>query len=126
MATGRANSIRKVNLTEKFGMFSDHWRQKIVAEVNDFYVKIAKLEGTFEWHRHDREDEFFLVLKGCLTVHLRDQEITLNEGELVVVPKGVEHLPVAPKEAWVMVLEPKSTVNTGDAGGDRTAAPEWI
>jgi len=126
MAMGRANSPCKVNLTEKFGMFSDHWKQKIVAEVNEFYVKIAKLEGSFEWHRHEREDEFFLVLRGRLTIHLRDQEIALNEGELVVIPKGVDHLPVAPEEAWVMVLEPKSTVNTGEVGGDRTAAPEWI
>ena len=116
----------KVNLIEKFGLFSEHWQQKIVAEVNDFYVKIAKLQGSFEWHRHIREDEFFYLVKGRLTIRLRDRDIALNEGELFVVPKGTEHLPVAPDEAWVMVLEPKTAVNTGEVTGDRTTAPEWI
>jgi len=116
----------KVNLTEKFGGFSEHWQQKIVAEVNDFYVKIAKLQGSFEWHRHEHEDELFYLVKGRLKIRLRDRDIALNEGELVVIPKGTEHLPEAQQEAWVMVLERKSTVNTGDAGGERTISPEWI
>lgn len=116
----------KVNLNEKFGLFSEHWKQKIVAEVNDFYVKIAKLQGSFEWHRHNEEDEFFYLVKGRLVIRLRDRDITLNEGELFVVPKGTEHLPVAPDEAWVMVLEAKTAVNTGEEVGARTVAPEWI
>ncbi len=116
----------KVNLNEKFGLFSEHWKQKIVAEVNDFYVKIAKLQGSFEWHRHNEEDEFFYLVKGRLVIRLRDRDITLNEGELFVIPKGTEHLPVAPDEAWVMVLEAKTAVNTGEEVGARTVAPEWI
>lgn len=126
MAEGVRSHPSKVNLAEKFGRFSEHWQQKIVAEVNDFYVKIAKLQGSFEWHRHEQEDELFYLVKGRLVIRLRDRDITLNEGELFVVPKGTEHLPVAEHEAWVMVLESKSAVNTGDAGGERTASPEWI
>jgi len=126
MVEGSKPGSNKVNLVEKFGHFSEYWQQKIVAEVNDFYVKIAKLKGSFEWHRHEREDELFYLVKGRLLIRLRDREITLNEGELFVVPKGTEHLPVAPDEAWVMVLERKTAVNTGDVGGERTVAPEWI
>jgi mannose-6-phosphate isomerase-like protein (cupin superfamily) len=126
MVEGGKAGPNKVNLVEKFGHFSEYWQQKIVAEVNDFYVKIAKLQGSFEWHRHEREDELFYLVKGRLLIRLRDREITLNEGDLFVVPKGTEHLPVAQNEAWVMVLEPKTAVNTGDVGGERTVAPEWI
>jgi len=116
----------KVNLEAKFALVEDFWKQKIVGQVNDFYVKIAKLRGSFVWHRHEREDELFLVTRGRLTIRLRDREISLGAGELFVVPRGVEHLPVADDEAWVLVLEAKSTVNTGDAGGARTDVAEWI
>jgi mannose-6-phosphate isomerase-like protein (cupin superfamily) len=125
VASGKSSPI-KVNLTEKFGRFREHWKPKIVGEVNDFHVKIVKLQGSFEWHRHEKEDELFLVTKGRMTVRLRDRDIPLEEGEFVVVPRGMEHMPVAPEEAWVVLLEPKSTVNTGDAGGERTVAPEWV
>jgi mannose-6-phosphate isomerase-like protein (cupin superfamily) len=105
---------------------AEQWTPKIVGEVNDFHVKLVKVQGSFEWHRHEKEDELFLVTKGRMTVRLRDRDISLEEGELVVVPRGVEHMPVAREEAWVVLLEPKSTVNTGDTGGNRTVSPEWI
>jgi mannose-6-phosphate isomerase-like protein (cupin superfamily) len=126
MAHGPEQPLEKVNLAAKFDLFQDHWKQKIVGQVNDLYVKIAKLKGAFVWHRHELEDEFFLVTKGRLTIRLRDREVALEPGEFFVVPRGTEHLPVAEEEAWVLVLEPRSTVNTGDAGGERTRPPEWI
>jgi quercetin dioxygenase-like cupin family protein len=126
MSEPHARPPVKVNLAEKFALFDERWSPKIVGEVNDFLVKVVKVQGTFEWHRHETEDELFLVTKGRLTVRLRDREIALSEGEFVVVPRGVEHMPVASEEAWVVLLEPKSTVNTGDAGGERTVAPEWL
>ncbi|MHB9144872.1 MAG: cupin domain-containing protein [Symbiobacteriia bacterium] len=119
--------IQKINLTQKFSRFTDHWSPKIVGEVNDAYVKLAKLEGTFDWHRHDAEDELFFVVKGRLVVRLRDQDIELAEGEMVVIPKGVEHQPVAAEEAHVLFLEPKSTLNTGNVRSARTVEKlDWI
>lgn len=118
--------VESVSLEEKFGMFSEHWKPKIVAEVNDSYVKIAKVSGEFVWHRHPEEDELFLVLKGRLTIRLRDRDVSLKEGELAVVPRGVEHMPFAEGEARLMLIEPKSTVNTGDESNERTAAAEWV
>lgn len=118
--------VEKIDLSEKFGLFSEQWSPKIVAEVNDVEVRLAKLEGEFVWHAHENEDEMFLVVRGDLTIRLRDGEVTLGEGQMVVVPRGVEHLPVAEKEVHVLVLTPKSTVNTGDTGGERTKAAEWI
>lgn len=115
-----------MNLNEKFGRFSEHWKPKIVGEVNDFYLKLVKFQGEFLWHRHEAEDELFLVARGAFTVRLRDREVRLREGEFFVVPRGVEHMPVAQEEAHVVLLERKSTVNTGDAGGERTVPPEWI
>src|SRR5690349_3156174 len=97
--------IEKVNLNEKFALFQDRWSPKIVGELNDSYVKLAKLKGEFLWHHHDVEDELFLVVRGTLTIKLRDGEIRLGEGELVVIPHGVEHLPVAEDEVWIMLLE---------------------
>ena len=114
------DEISKVNLAEKFGLFQERWSPKIVAELNDSYVKLARLQGEFVWHRHDAEDELFLVVKGRLRIRLRDGEVALNEGEMVVIPRGVEHLPVAEEEAQVMLLEPKSTLNTGNVRGERT------
>jgi mannose-6-phosphate isomerase-like protein (cupin superfamily) len=115
-----AKVIEKVNLAEKFTLFQDHWTPKIAGEVNDAYVKLVKLKGKFVWHQHELEDELFLVVKGRLTIKLRDGEIRLNEGELVIIPRGVEHLPIAEDEVHVLLLEPKSTLNTGDVRDERT------
>ena len=113
--------IQKINLSEKFASFSDQWSPKVIGEVNDAAVKLAKLEGAFEWHHHKDEDELFLVVKGQLTIKLRDQEdIVLSKGECVVIPRGVEHLPVAEREAHVLLFEPKTTLNTGEVESERT------
>jgi mannose-6-phosphate isomerase-like protein (cupin superfamily) len=116
----------KVNLAEKLDLFDEHWQPKIVARINDHEVRIAKVQGEFVWHKHDDTDDFFLVLEGRLTIQLRDRNIDLEEGELFVVPRGVEHCPRADEEAAVLLIEPAGTVNTGDAGGPRTAQPEPI
>ena len=119
--------IAKVCLAEKLNSFREHWSPKIVGEVNDSHVKLVKLAGEFVWHHHEREDELFLVLKGGLRMKLRDGEVEVNEGELIIVPRGVEHLPVADEETHVLLFEPKSTVNTGNVQGERTVAdPERI
>ena len=115
-----------VNITQKFELFDEHWQPKIVGELNDSYVKLAKLKGEFIWHHHEEEDELFFVVKGRLLIKLRDRDIWLKEGELVIIPKGVEHKPVATEEVHLMLLEPKSTVNTGNVGGERTVEAEWI
>lgn len=113
--------IRKVNLAQTFASFTDHWNPKIVGEVNDVAVKLAKLEGAFDWHYHEHEDELFLVVKGQLTIKLRDQEdVVLSEGEFVVIPRGLEHLPVADEEAHVLLFEPNTTLNTGNVENERT------
>ncbi len=112
--------ISKVNLKEKFGLFHDYWNPKIIEDLNDSHVKVVKLKGEFVWHRHDAEGELFLVTKGKLVIKLRDQDISLNEGELVVIPKGVEHLPIAEQEVHVVLIEPKATVNTGNVCNERT------
>lgn len=106
--------MEAVNLKEKFGLFNEPWSPHILGEVNDSYVKIARFKGEFEWHSHAHEDEMFLVVKGSITIRLRDKDVHLSEGEFTVIPKGVEHLPVAREEAWVMMFEPKTTVNTGE------------
>ncbi|HEV8488036.1 MAG TPA: cupin domain-containing protein [Blastocatellia bacterium] len=117
----------RISLSEKLALFSDYWSPKIVGEINDSHVKLVKLKGEFVWHHHENEDELFLVIKGKLLIKLRDGDVTLEEGEMAIIPRGVEHMPVAEEEAHVLLLEPKSTVNTGNAGGERTvAAPEWI
>ena len=115
-----------VNLGQKFGLFGEHWKPKIIAELNDSYVKAVKIEGEFVWHHHDNEDELFLVNKGRLTIKLREQDIVLSEGELVVIPKGTEHKPVAEGEVELLLLEPKTTLNTGNVRDERTADAEWI
>jgi mannose-6-phosphate isomerase-like protein (cupin superfamily) len=114
------------NLNRKLDLFDEHWQPKIVAQVNDYDVRIVKVKGEFVWHKHDHTDDFFLVLKGHLTIQLRDRNVELDEGELYVVPKGVEHCPRAEEEASVLLIEPSDTVNTGDAGGPLTAEPERI
>jgi mannose-6-phosphate isomerase-like protein (cupin superfamily) len=115
-----------VNLEDKFGRFADHWSPKILAKLNDYHVKAVKLLGEFVWHKHDETDELFLVTKGSLLIRFRDRDVTLGPGDLLVVPRGVEHLPVAEEECEVLLIEPAGTLNTGDAGGARTVEPEWI
>jgi len=112
----------KVNLNEKFARFHDLWSPKIAGEVNDSYVKLVKLKGEFLWHHHEKEDELFLIVKGRLTIRLRDRDVALEENEFFIVPKGVEHLPVAEQEAWILLLEPKTTLNTGNVSNERTVA----
>ena len=110
----------KISLQDKFSLFSEQWSPKIIGEINDSMVKIAKLQGEFLWHAHENEDEMFYVYQGELTVKLRDRDIVLRAGECLIIPKGVEHMPVAKEEAWVMMIEPKGTLNTGNAQSDRT------
>ena len=112
--------MEKINLGEKLARFSDHWSPKIVAELNGQHVKLVKVEGEFVWHKHDREDELFLVLRGSLAIHFRDRVVELGEGELCVVPRGDEHKPVARGEASVLLLEPAGTLNTGNVRDERT------
>ena len=114
--------IEKINLAEKFTRFADHWSPKIVGEVNDFHVKLVKLQGEFMWHHHDAEDELFLVVKGSLIMKFRDRDVPVEEGEFIIVPHGVEHKPVAESECHVMLLEPKATLNTGSVMNERTVA----
>jgi mannose-6-phosphate isomerase-like protein (cupin superfamily) len=118
--------VEVVNLEDKFARFSEHWSPKILARLNDYHVKAVKLRGEFVWHKHDETDELFLVTKGSLVIRLRDRDVTLGPGELLVVPRGVEHQPVAGEECEVLLIEPAGTSNTGDAGGARTVEPEWI
>jgi mannose-6-phosphate isomerase-like protein (cupin superfamily) len=115
-------TIGVVNLSKKLDSFQDFWSPKIVAELNDSFVKLVKLKGEFVWHHHDDEDELFLVLKGSLLMRLRDREIRVEPGEFVIIPRGVEHLPIAEDETQVLLLEPKSTLNTGNIQNDRTVA----
>ncbi len=112
--------MEKVNLAEKFKLFSEHWSPKIAGELNGQHVKLAKLKGEFVWHSHENEDEMFLVVKGSLTIELRNGKIDLEEGEFVIIPRGIEHKPSAPGEAHVMLFEPVSTVNTGNIDSERT------
>lgn len=118
--------MRTINLSQKFDLFHEHWHPRIVGELNDSYVKLARLKGEFVWHQHENEDELFLVVKGKLQIKLRDRDLWIGEGEFVIIPKGVEHCPVANEEVQVLLLEPKSTVNTGDVQNERTVAAEWI
>jgi len=111
---------QKVNLLEAFSRFDEQWSPKLIAELNGQHVRLVKVEGEFVWHHHEHEDELFLVVKGRLVIELRDRTVELGEGELLVVPRGVEHRPVADEEAWILLFEPATTVNTGSAGGERT------
>ncbi|HET8906971.1 MAG TPA: cupin domain-containing protein [Ktedonobacterales bacterium] len=118
--------IEAVNLAQKLALFQETWSPKIVGELNENYLKVVKTHGEFVWHKHDDADELFLVLKGQLVIQLRDHDVTLNEGEFLVVPKGVEHKPVAENEAHVLLIEPKTVVNTGDATDERTVQPDQL
>ena len=114
--------MQKVNLVEKLALFSDHWHPRIVGELNGQHVKLAKILGEFIWHKHDHEDELFLVVKGRFRMEFRDRHVWLEEGEFLIVPRGVEHRPVADEEAHVLLFEPASTLNTGDVRNERTVS----
>jgi mannose-6-phosphate isomerase-like protein (cupin superfamily) len=117
----------RISLTDKFAAFTEHWTPKIVAELNGQHVKLAKLQGEFVWHRHDHEDELFLVHRGRFRMEFRDRTVELSAGDLLVVPRGIDHRPVADEEVEILMFEPAGTLNTGTAGGERTvAAPERI
>jgi mannose-6-phosphate isomerase-like protein (cupin superfamily) len=111
-----------VNLAEKFSKFQDYCNPRIIGEVNDCHVKAVKLKGEFVWHHHDQEDELFFVVKGTLRMRFRDHESLVREGEFIVVPRGVEHLPVADEEVSILLIEPKSTLNTGNVINERTVS----
>lgn len=112
--------MEKVNIQQKLSLFSEHWNPKIVGELNGQHVKLVKFKGEFVWHKHDHEDELFYVVKGSFRMEYRDKAITVNENEFLIVPKGVEHRPVAEQEVSVMLFEPATTLNTGDAISDLT------
>ncbi|MFY9551353.1 MAG: cupin domain-containing protein [Thermoanaerobaculia bacterium] len=114
--------MQKVNLLDKFGRFTDQFSPKIVGDLNDHQVKVVKLQGDFLWHHHETEDELFLVVKGTMTMGLRTGDIELSEGEIFIVPKGVEHKPSARDECWIVLIEPATTLNTGNVVGERTVA----
>ncbi|HTP79965.1 MAG TPA: cupin domain-containing protein [Bacteroidota bacterium] len=112
--------IEKINLKQKFESIRDYWNPRVAGEVNESYVKLVKFQGPFEWHHHDDEDEMFLVVNGRFTMRLKDGDVTVEEGEFVIVPKGVEHCPVADHEVSVLLFEPKTTLNTGNVRNERT------
>ena len=114
--------MNKINLADKLALFREHWSPKIVAELNGQHVKLVKFQGEFVWHHHEHEDELFLVVAGAFRMDFRDRSVELRAGEMIVVPRGVEHRPVAEREVAVLLFEPAATVNTGSAGGERTVA----
>ena len=113
-----------INLHEKFALFDEHWSPKIIAQLNDYHLKIAKIQGEFVWHSHAETDEAFIVIAGEMQIELRDREVSLGEGDLFVVPRGVEHRPHSVCECCILLVEPMGTVNTGDVGGELTADPD--
>lgn len=116
-----------INLSEKFAEFADQWSPRIVAQMNDYHFKLAKIQGEFIWHSHPETDEVFIVIEGSMEIALRDKNVRLKAGEMYVVPKGVQHKPIAEEECHILLVEPAGTVNTGDAGGELTASGEiWI
>ena len=119
--------MKKINLEDKLSKFSEHWSPKVIAEMNDYQFKLVKIEGEFVWHDHPDTDEVFIVIEGTMQIEFEDRTIELNEGEMLVVPKGVRHKPYAEEECRVMLVEPRGVVNTGDAEGDLTAPnDDWI
>lgn len=112
--------IKKINLAEKLSKFTEHWSPKIIGELHGVALKVVKLKNEFHWHHHDNEDELFWVIKGHLIIHFRDQDIELDPGELLVIPRKVEHKPEAPKEVEIVLIEPKETLNTGNVTTDKT------
>ena len=119
--------MSKINLKEKLSKFSDHWSPKVIAEMNDYQFKLVKIEGDFVWHNHDDTDEVFIVIEGSMKIEFENETVELNEGEMFVVPKGVEHKPYAEKECKVMIVEPRGVVNTGNTEGELTASNDvWV
>ena len=119
--------LKAINLNEKLSKFSEHWKPKIIAQMNDYHFKVVKFQGEFVWHSHDHTDEVFIVLDGEMSIAFRDGSVAVNAGEMVVVPKGAEHKPFADKECKVMLVEPAGTINTGNTGGKMTADDNaWI
>jgi mannose-6-phosphate isomerase-like protein (cupin superfamily) len=112
--------LDKINLREKFQMFNEYWSPRIIGEVNDSYVKLAKFKGEFTWHVHDHEDEMFYVVKGKLTIKFKEKDIFLEEGESIIIPKGIEHMPCAEEEVHILLIEPKTTLNTGNILNEKT------
>jgi len=121
------NNKISVNFQEKFSKFSEHWSPKVIAEMNDYQFRLVKIQGEFVWHSHAETDDVFIVIDGEMSIELRDSKVDLKTGEMFVVPKGVEHRPTAVNECQILLIEPKGTVNTGDAGGELTAKNDvWI
>ena len=119
--------INKVNLSQKLTKVSDYWSPKVIAQMNNYHFKLARVKDEFIWHKHEETDETFFVIKGQLTIQLRDGEIIINEGEMVVIPKNVEHKPLAAKECHIMLIEPRETVNTGNVEDEMTVKKnQWI
>ena len=119
--------IQAINLAEKLSLFDEHWAPRIIAQMNDYHFKLAKIQGEFIWHSHPETDEVFIVLRGDMRIEFRDFHTELSEGEMCVVPRGIEHKPVAQDVCQIMLIEPAGTLNTGDAGGERTKMEEiWI
>ncbi len=120
-------TYQPINLADKLGKFSDHWAPRVIAEMNDYQFKLAKIAGEFVWHRHADTDEVFVVLGGRMRIEFRDGQVELGAGEMFVVPRGVEHKPAAEEECHILLVEPRGVVNTGDAGGELTAADDvWV
>jgi len=118
---------KKINLNKKYSKFTKHWSPRIIAEMNDYQFKLAKIKGEFVWHDHKHTDETFIVIEGQMTLKFRDGELRLNKGEMCVVPKGVEHKPCADNECKILVVEPRGVINTGDSGGEMTILEDmWI
>ena len=119
--------MEKVNLDQKFALFNEQWKPKIVGELNGQHVKLGKIKGSFVWHQHENEDELFLVVKGRMRLELRDSTVDVDEGEFIIVPRGIEHRPVADGECHILIFEPASTLNTGNVQDEFTMEePEWI
>ncbi|MBF4692094.1 cupin domain-containing protein [Fusibacter ferrireducens] len=112
--------MEKINISEKLSLFNEYWSPTIIGEVNDSYIKLAKFKGEFIWHTHENEDEMFYVLKGVLTIKFREKEVQIKENECIVIPRGIEHMPVAEEEVHVMLVESKTTLNTGNVVNERT------
>ncbi|MCH2259813.1 MAG: cupin domain-containing protein [Candidatus Thalassarchaeum betae] len=127
MNHGVENNMKKINLKEKLSKFSDHWSPKIIAEMNDYQFKLVKIKGDFVWHNHADTDEVFIVVEGKMKIEFENETVELNEGEMYVVPKGVEHKPFAEDECKIMLVEPRGVVNTGNTEGDLTASNDvWV
>jgi mannose-6-phosphate isomerase-like protein (cupin superfamily) len=119
--------VKSINLSEKLTLFDDQWSPKIIGQLNNYHLKLAKIQGEFIRHSHPETDELFLVLHGSMSIAFKDREIPLSEGEMLIVPAGIEHKPLATEECHILLIEPAGTPNTGDAGGERTVQDEvWI